>query len=100
MTTCALSILLKRPVKWSADRLESFVSDIHARDHRVRARLALTKDGRILGYDVDDLTGVGAYSAYPRTSAVEGNQVIKLVGAPTPSNTTGRRSRWYCKTRT
>lgn len=82
MTTCALSVLLKRPVKWVADRLESFVSDIHARDHRVRARLALTKDGRILGYDVDDLTGVGAYSVYPRTSAVEGNQVIRLVGAP------------------
>src|SRR5690625_4815815 len=82
MTTCALSILLKRPVKWAADRLESFISDIHARDHRVRARLALTKDGRILGYDVDDLTGVGAYSVYPRTSVVEGNQVIRLVGAP------------------
>lgn len=82
MTTCALSMLLKRPVKWSADRLESFVSDIHARDHRVRARLALTREGRILGYDVDDLTGVGAYSVYPRTSVVEGNQVIKLVGAP------------------
>jgi carbon-monoxide dehydrogenase large subunit len=82
MTTCALSIMLKRPVKWTADRLESFASDIHARDHRVRARLALTKEGRILGYDVDDLTGVGAYSVYPRTSVVEGNQVIKLVGAP------------------
>lgn len=82
MATCALSILLKRPVKWSADRLESFVSDIHARDHRVRARLALTRDGRILGFDVDDLTGVGPYSVYPRTSAVEGNQVIRLIGSP------------------
>ena len=65
-----------------ADRLESFVSDIHARDHRVRARLALTRDGRILGFDVDDLTGVGPYSVYPRTSAVEGNQVIRLIGSP------------------
>lgn len=82
MATCALNILLKRPVKWSADRLESFVSDIHARDHRVRARLALTRDGRILGFDVDDLTGVGPYSVYPRTSAVEGNQVIRLIGSP------------------
>ena len=82
MATCALSMMLERPVKWCADRLESFVSDIHARDHRVRARLALDADGRILGFDVDDLTGVGPYSVYPRTSAVEGNQVIKLVGAP------------------
>lgn len=82
MATCALSIMLGRPVKWVADRLESFVSDIHARDHRVRARMAVTAEGRILGFDVDDLTGVGPYSVYPRTSAVEGNQVIKLVGAP------------------
>lgn len=82
MTTCALSMMLGRPVKWVADRLESFVSDIHARDHRVRSRMAVTAEGRILGFDVDDLTGVGPYSVFPRTSAVEGNQVIKLVGAP------------------
>ena len=35
MATVALSKLLKRPVKFVADRLESFVTDIHARDHRV-----------------------------------------------------------------
>ena len=31
---------------------------------------------------MDDLTGIGPYSAYPRTSAVEANQVVNLVGAP------------------
>jgi carbon-monoxide dehydrogenase large subunit len=36
----------------------------------------------ITGFDVDDLTGIGPYSAYPRTSAVEANQVINLVGGP------------------
>jgi len=35
MATCALSVMLGCPVKFTADRLESFVSDIHAREHRV-----------------------------------------------------------------
>lgn len=80
--TVALSIILKRPVKFVADRLESFVSDIHAREHLVRARLAANKDGEILAFEIDDLTGVGPYSVYPRTSAIEGNQVLNITGGP------------------
>ena len=30
---------------------------------------------------MDDLTGIGPYSTYPRTSAVEGNQVVNLTGS-------------------
>ncbi|CCE05475.1 putative carbon-monoxide dehydrogenase large subunit, coxL-like protein [Bradyrhizobium sp. STM 3843] len=82
MAVVGLSILLGRPVKYVADRTESFVSDIHARDHRVRARMALNADGEILAMDVQDLTAIGAFSTYPRTSVVEGNQVIRLIGAP------------------
>ncbi len=82
VATAALSILLKRPVKFIADRLESFVSDIHAREHRVRGRLAVSKDGDILGADIDDLTGVGPYSCYPRTSVFEAVQVINITGGP------------------
>ena len=78
MATCALSVMLGRPVKFTADRLESFVSDIHAREHRVMAELAVRRDGTILGMRVDDLTGIGPYSVYPRTSAVEGNQTVRL----------------------
>ncbi|WP_417260341.1 xanthine dehydrogenase family protein molybdopterin-binding subunit [Celeribacter sp.] len=82
MATVAASITLGRPVRFVADRLESFVSDIHARDHRVSARMALDADGNILAMDVDDMTQIGAFSTYPRTSAAEGNQVIRLMGAP------------------
>lgn len=82
MAVIGLSILTGRPVKFVADRIESFVSDIHARDHRVRARMAVDADGTILAMDVDDVTAIGAFSTYPRTSAVEGNQVIRLMGAP------------------
>lgn len=82
MAAVAASILLGRPVRFVADRLESFVSDIHARDHRVNARMALDAEGTILGMDVVDMTQIGAFSTYPRTSAAEGNQVIRLMGAP------------------
>lgn len=82
MATCALALMLKRPVKFIADRLESFQSDIHARDHRVTARMAFSAEGDILALDMDDLTGIGPYSVYPRTSAVEANQVVNLTGGP------------------
>ena len=80
--TVALSILLKRPVKFVADRLESFTSDIHAREHRIKGRIAATQDGDILAFEIDDLTGIGPFSMFPRTSAIEGNQVVNLTGGP------------------
>jgi aerobic carbon-monoxide dehydrogenase large subunit len=82
MAVVGLSILLGRPVKFVADRLESFLSDIHARDHRVRAKLAMDHEGTILAMDVDDVTAIGPFSSFPRTSVVEGNQVVRLIGAP------------------
>jgi aerobic carbon-monoxide dehydrogenase large subunit len=82
MATYALSKLLRRPVKFVADRVESFNTDIHARDHRCRGRIGITRDGTITAFEIDDLTGIGPYSMYPRTSAIEANQVINLVGGP------------------
>ena len=82
VATAALAKMLGRPVKFVADRLEGMVSDIHARDHRIAARAAVTRDGRLTAIEIDDLTGIGPYSVYPRTSAVEGNQVVNLTGGP------------------
>jgi carbon-monoxide dehydrogenase large subunit len=82
MATVALSKLLKRPVKFVADRLESFITDIHARDHRVKARIGVKNDGTITAWEIDDLTGIGPYSVYPRTSGIEANQVVNLTGGP------------------
>ena len=82
MATAALSVMLRRPVKFIADRLESFLSDIHAREHKATVRLACTKTGEILAFDLDDLTAIGPYSVYPRTSGIEGNQVVNLTGGP------------------
>ena len=80
MATAAASRLLRRPVRFLADRLESFVTDIHARDHVIEARIAVTAAGDITAFTADDITGIGPFSAYPRTSAVEANQVINIVG--------------------
>ena len=82
MATVALSKLLKRPVKFVADRIESFVTDIHARDHRIKAKIGVNKDGTITAFEIDDLTGIGPYSVYPRTSGIEANQVVNLTGGP------------------
>src|SRR4051794_5421445 len=82
MATAAISVMLRRPVKFVADRLESFLSDIHAREHKARVRLACTKEGEMLAFDLDDLTAIGPYSVYPRTSGIEGNQVVNLTGGP------------------
>jgi carbon-monoxide dehydrogenase large subunit len=80
LATCALSMMLGRPVKFVADRLESFVSDIHSRDHRVKATMAVTNEGDILALGFDDRLAVGPYSVYPRGSAVEGNQICNISG--------------------
>ena len=82
MATAALAVMLKRPAKFMADRMESFLSDIHAREHVCKVRLACTQAGEILAFDLDDLTGIGPYSVYPRTSGIEGNQVVNLTGGP------------------
>ncbi len=82
MATAALSKMLKRPVKFVADRLESFVTDIHARDHRIHAKIGVKRDGAITAFAIDDLTGIGPYSVYPRTSGIEANQIVNLVGGP------------------
>lgn len=80
--TVGIAILLKRPVKFVADRLESYLSDIHAREHIIQGRIAATQAGEILAFEINDLTGIGPYSMFPRTSAIEGNQVVNLVGGP------------------
>lgn len=82
IATAAAAKLLQRPVKFVADRLESFLTDIHARDHVVHGRIAVTQDGEIAALAFDDITGIGPYSMYPRTSAIEANQILNLTGAP------------------
>jgi carbon-monoxide dehydrogenase large subunit len=52
---------LNRPVKWTAERSESFVSDAHGRDHVTVAELAMDKDGKFLALRVKTTANMGAY---------------------------------------
>jgi carbon-monoxide dehydrogenase large subunit len=52
---------LSRPVKWTADRSESFMSDAHGRDHDSTAEMALDADGTFLALRVRTLCNMGAY---------------------------------------
>jgi carbon-monoxide dehydrogenase large subunit len=52
---------VNRPVKWTSDRSEAFISDAHGRDHHTVAELAMDKDGHFLGMRVKTTANVGAY---------------------------------------
>jgi carbon-monoxide dehydrogenase large subunit len=52
---------VNRPIKWTAERTESFQSDAHGRDHTTKAELALDKDGKFLAMRVHTVANVGAY---------------------------------------
>jgi carbon-monoxide dehydrogenase large subunit len=52
---------LNRPVKWTAERSESFISDAHGRDHITHAEMAMDDDGTFLGLRVSTRANLGAY---------------------------------------
>jgi carbon-monoxide dehydrogenase large subunit len=52
---------LARPVKWTSDRSEAFLSDAHGRDHVTSAELALDRDGKFLAMRVRTTANLGAY---------------------------------------
>ncbi|HQT65292.1 MAG: carbon monoxide dehydrogenase [Acidocella sp. 20-57-95] len=52
---------VKRPIKWTADRTEAFITDAHGRDHISVAELALDAEGHFLALKVDTQANMGAY---------------------------------------
>jgi len=50
-----------RPIKWAAERSESFLADAHGRDHVTQAELALDRDGKFLALRVHTTAAMGAY---------------------------------------
>jgi aerobic carbon-monoxide dehydrogenase large subunit len=55
------SKLLGRPVKWTAKRAESFLTDSHARDHYGTAELAVDENGKVTALRADTVANMGAY---------------------------------------
>jgi carbon-monoxide dehydrogenase large subunit len=50
-----------RPVKWTSDRMEAFVTDAHGRDHVTHAEMAFDGDGKILALRAKTIANLGAY---------------------------------------
>jgi carbon-monoxide dehydrogenase large subunit len=69
--------LLRRPVKWTATRTETFLSDAQARDHDTIARMGFDGEGRIVAMQIDTVAALGGYlsnfapsipgNSYPQT---------------------------------
>jgi carbon-monoxide dehydrogenase large subunit len=52
---------LGRSVRWSAERIESFLADAHGRDMRMRGELALDQNGKILALRIGGEANMGGY---------------------------------------
>lgn len=52
---------LKRPIKWTAERSESFLMDAHGRDHITKAEMGFDAEGNIVGLRIKTLANMGAY---------------------------------------
>ncbi|MGG7645670.1 xanthine dehydrogenase family protein molybdopterin-binding subunit [Rhodovulum sp. YNF3179] len=50
-----------RPVRWTASRSESFLTDAHGRDHVTKIELACEKDGTFIAFRTETMANVGAY---------------------------------------
>jgi carbon-monoxide dehydrogenase large subunit len=72
---------LQRPVKWTSDRSETFLSDPHGRDHVTVCEMAFDADARILAMRADTAANVGAYllDFGPRIPTVAGARIAGSV---------------------
>ncbi|HZP41804.1 MAG TPA: xanthine dehydrogenase family protein molybdopterin-binding subunit [Candidatus Binatia bacterium] len=78
----AAAMHVRRPVRWVEDRRESFLGSYHAKEHLVEGELGFDADGRILGARITTLSDIGAYNAFPWTSAFEALHVAQMFPGP------------------
>jgi carbon-monoxide dehydrogenase large subunit len=69
---------LGRPVKWTDERSDSFLSDHHGRDHEMTGEVALDAEGNILAVRLTGTGNAGAYPIVPLPYTV--NAVKNVVG--------------------
>jgi len=75
------------PVKWTAERTESFLTDAHGRDHITTAQLAFDADNKMIGLKVDTIANLGAYMSlfssvvptYLHATLLSGQYVIPAI---------------------
>lgn len=79
LCACLMAIRLGRPVRFTADRWESMLTDIHAREEVIESCLGISADGSFTGLTARVIASVGAVSMYPRSSVVESSQVARML---------------------
>lgn len=72
--------VLGRPVRWTDERSESFLSDNHGRDHEMLAELALDEQGRFLAWRLTGVGNVGAYMGFAAVLPATINSAKNMVG--------------------
>ena len=72
--------MLGRPVKWTDERSESFMSDSHGRDHEMTAELALDAEGTFLAVRLTGYGNFGAYLSNAATLPPTTNAVKNIIG--------------------
>ena len=82
LAVAAIAKMLGRPVKFTADRLESFTADCQTRDHLGAAKMGIDENGKITSMDFENALSVGAYTAYIRFGLAEGMMAITCAAAP------------------
>jgi carbon-monoxide dehydrogenase large subunit len=72
---------LGRPVKWRADRQETFVADVHGRDHLTHGEMAFDADARVLALRIETIANAGAYLSDngPRVATLAGARIAGTV---------------------
>jgi carbon-monoxide dehydrogenase large subunit len=97
---------LRRPVKWTCERSEAFLSDEHARDLLTRAELALDAEGNFLALRCDHMSNIGAHAVsliplakgmavstsvyHVPAAAIRGRAVMSTTSPTTPYRAAGR----------
>ena len=76
--TCYAARKLGRPVKWTSERSEAFVSDTHGRDNITTASVAMDAEGRVLALRSRNVANMGAYLSTfgPAIPTVAGSKVL------------------------
>jgi len=77
-----LALRLRRPIKWTQDRLENFLASFHARDAVVEAELTAMPDGTLQRLAARALVNGGAYSSFPLSMALEPLTVASALPGP------------------
>ena len=72
--------VLGRPVKWTDERSDSFLSDSHGRDHDMTASIALNDEGRIQALRIDGYGNLGAYQSNATAQPPTMNAVKNSIG--------------------